>query len=49
MNRVILMTALFLSIAILATGSILPYAEAGKPDKETGKPDKGGEKEWQRY
>ena len=39
------MTALVLSIAVLATGSILPYAEAAKPDKETGKPNKGGDSE----
>ncbi len=39
------MTALVLSIVVLATGSILPYAEAGKPDKETGKPPKGDDSE----
>jgi len=35
------MTALVLSIAVLATGAILPYADAAKPDKGPGKPDKG--------
>ncbi len=34
------MTGLILSIVVLATGTIVPYAEAGKPDKETGKPPK---------
>jgi len=35
------MTALVLSIVVLATGSILPYVDAAKPDKGTGKPPKG--------
>ena len=45
MNRLILMTALVLSIAVLATGAILPYADAAKPDKGTGKPPKGDDSE----
>jgi len=39
------MTALVLTIAVLATGTIVPYVDAAKPDKGTGKPPKGADSE----